>query len=224
MAFSDVRKCGARTRAGGRCEQPSMRNGRCRMHGGKSPTGLAHPRTVTGRYSRDMPTRMLSRFQDAMYDTELLSLREELALITARISERLADLAGEHRPDWDEVTGKVGIIDACIRTGDLAKLEREVEELAALLHGRQGDDAIFRDIRDLIDRRARLVRAETRRLVALKQMLTVEQVIVLAQTIAEVMRRHIKDQATLSAINREFRQILDLPDTSISSVRRSGSA
>jgi hypothetical protein len=81
----------------------------------------------------------------------------------------------------------------------------------------------MREIRDLIDQRARLVSLETRRLVALKQVLTIEQVIVLAQTLADVMRRHIKDQATLSAINREFRQVIDLPDTSISSVRRSGS-
>ncbi len=45
-------KCGAKTRAGGRCKAPAVwnrklnspRNGRCRMHGGLS-TG---PRTVEG--------------------------------------------------------------------------------------------------------------------------------------------------------------------------------
>ncbi|WP_277755316.1 HGGxSTG domain-containing protein [Teichococcus oryzae] len=37
-------RCGARTRAGGVCQQPAMRNGRCRLHGGKS-TG---PRTAEG--------------------------------------------------------------------------------------------------------------------------------------------------------------------------------
>ncbi len=36
--------CGARTRAGGRCGQLAMPNGRCRFHGGLS-TG---PRTVEG--------------------------------------------------------------------------------------------------------------------------------------------------------------------------------
>jgi hypothetical protein len=30
-------RCGARTRAGRPCESPAMSNGRCRMHGGKSP-------------------------------------------------------------------------------------------------------------------------------------------------------------------------------------------
>jgi hypothetical protein len=30
-------RCGAKTRAGAPCRQPAMRNGRCRLHGGKSP-------------------------------------------------------------------------------------------------------------------------------------------------------------------------------------------
>jgi hypothetical protein len=30
-------RCGARTRQGTSCRQPAMPNGRCRMHGGKSP-------------------------------------------------------------------------------------------------------------------------------------------------------------------------------------------
>jgi hypothetical protein len=30
-------RCGARTRSGMPCQSPAMPNGRCRMHGGKSP-------------------------------------------------------------------------------------------------------------------------------------------------------------------------------------------
>jgi hypothetical protein len=42
--YAKAPRCGARTRAGGCCRQPAMRNGRCRMHGGLS-TG---PRTAAG--------------------------------------------------------------------------------------------------------------------------------------------------------------------------------
>jgi hypothetical protein len=54
-------RCGARTRAGGSCQQPAMPNGRCRLHGGKS-TGarteagrerLRHIHTTHGGYGRD---------------------------------------------------------------------------------------------------------------------------------------------------------------------------
>ena len=69
MAFKDAKSCGASTRSGRRCQQQGMRtNGRCKMHGGKTPTGLANPNTRTGKFSRDMPTRLAARFQEAQQD------------------------------------------------------------------------------------------------------------------------------------------------------------
>ena len=44
--------CGAKTRKGGRCRQPAMKNGRCRLHGGKSLSGIQHGRYKHGRYTR----------------------------------------------------------------------------------------------------------------------------------------------------------------------------
>lgn len=44
--LSALKKCGARTRNGGACRSPAMRNGRCRLHGGLS-TG---PKTPEGRH------------------------------------------------------------------------------------------------------------------------------------------------------------------------------
>ena len=43
--FNQAPRCGAHTRSGAGCLQPSMANGRCRLHGGHS-TG---PRTPEGR-------------------------------------------------------------------------------------------------------------------------------------------------------------------------------
>src|ERR1700686_3694447 len=60
-AFHNCAKCGAKTRAGHPCRSPAMKNGRCRMHGGKSTgprteaglerCGQAHRKT--GHYSKD---------------------------------------------------------------------------------------------------------------------------------------------------------------------------
>jgi len=46
--------CGARTRAGGTCKQPAMKNGRCRLHGGKSKSGAAHGQYIHGMRSKEM--------------------------------------------------------------------------------------------------------------------------------------------------------------------------
>lgn len=58
--FHNCARCGAKTRAGHPCRSPAMKNGRCRMHGGKSTgprteAGLERCRQAhrkTGRYSQ----------------------------------------------------------------------------------------------------------------------------------------------------------------------------
>ncbi len=37
LDMQNAQRCGAKTRRGTRCQSPAMSNGRCRMHGGKSP-------------------------------------------------------------------------------------------------------------------------------------------------------------------------------------------
>lgn len=46
-------RCGARTRSGGACQQPAMKNGRCRLHGGKSLRGKAHGRYKHGQWTKE---------------------------------------------------------------------------------------------------------------------------------------------------------------------------
>ena len=60
--FTKAPRCGAKTRKGTPCKGPAMRNGRCRMHGGKStgprtPGGLAKSKKANwkhGFYSEEM--------------------------------------------------------------------------------------------------------------------------------------------------------------------------
>jgi hypothetical protein len=60
-AASHSTRCGARTRHDGHpCKSPAMRNGRCRMHGGKSsgaPLGEKHGRYRTGLYTLETKKR-----------------------------------------------------------------------------------------------------------------------------------------------------------------------
>jgi hypothetical protein len=80
--FHDCARCGAKTRTGQSCKSPAMKNGRCRMHGGRSTgprtqdgllrSGRAHRKH--GRYSkiRIEYARMLSQL------TKCVSLSTEL--------------------------------------------------------------------------------------------------------------------------------------------------
>lgn len=82
-------QCGAKTRSGTPCRMSAMPNGRCRVHGGMTPSGLAHPNTKTGRYSKDIPTRLAAGYQQALSDPDLLQLNDEIRLTDSLMSELL---------------------------------------------------------------------------------------------------------------------------------------
>lgn len=81
-------RCGARTRAGSACQAPAMKNGRCRMHGGKS-TG---PRTEAGLV-RLRAARTVHRGYRAETVAEV---RRQLAIMAElRLALRLLDAGDE---------------------------------------------------------------------------------------------------------------------------------
>jgi hypothetical protein len=93
--------CGAKRRDGQSCQAPAMPNGRCRVHGGTSPAGIAHPLFKHGkrsRYLRDMPRELKAGYSASRKDDELTSIKEELAVQTALIQRRLADLKAQQIP------------------------------------------------------------------------------------------------------------------------------
>jgi hypothetical protein len=83
------------------CQRAPMQNGLCYMHGGATPSGMALPQTTTGRYSKHLPTRMGERYQQALADSELLAMREEVAVIDARLADVLGRVdTGESGHVW----------------------------------------------------------------------------------------------------------------------------
>ena len=61
----------------------------CYHHGGKSLVGPAVNTYRSGRHSRYLPVRMAAKYQEAEHDPELLSLRDEIALVDARLADLL---------------------------------------------------------------------------------------------------------------------------------------
>jgi hypothetical protein len=79
----------------------------CKFHGGKTPVGSAAPGFKHGRYSKVLPTVMAEHYQRAKDDHQWMSLREEIALVDARIGEVLAGAAAAKstrpQPIWEAI-------------------------------------------------------------------------------------------------------------------------
>ena len=100
----------------------------CHYHGGKSLRGIAHPGYKHGRYSKDLPMRMVARYSKALADPELLNLSAEIAIAEARIAELLGKVdAGEAGGLW------LSLRDLVDKAQTALRLERG-EEAARLSH------------------------------------------------------------------------------------------
>ena len=74
------------------------------MHGGKTPRGSALPQTRHGRYSRDLPTRLLARYEESISDPELLNLSAEIAIVDISLSEMLPKFLDSPESYLDRIT------------------------------------------------------------------------------------------------------------------------
>lgn len=94
----------------------------CRVHGGMTPRGHALPQTTHGRYSKDLPTRLLADYEAARTDPDLIAVREELAVAKARGAELLraiADAGNDPRRVaalWTEFFAVVDVVRALSET------------------------------------------------------------------------------------------------------------
>ena len=215
MSLRDVKPCGARTRIGTPCGQPGMRpSGRCRMHGGKTPRGLASPHLVHGRFSRDLPTHLLARFEEALADRDLLSLRQDVALLDALITEKLAEVRDEEvNLDLAPIADLVENIARHVTTWDCTRTKLELDRLQQVISSHQDQARGMREVRALIKEKAAVVAKENRRLAELNQHLTVEQAMVMIRALATSVRQHVMalpdGAATMKAIAGEWREALE---------------
>ena len=214
MSLRDAKPCGARTRIGTSCGQPGMRpSGRCRMHGGKTPRGISNPNTKTGRYSQDLPTRLLGRYQNLMTDDTLLSLRDDIALLGAAIGEELEEIKrAEAEPDLETLIGMAERIAKDWQGWDWTRTDREMADLIEVAKGRRNRQQVMYNVRSLIRDKAALIDQENKLLADRDSMIPLDQVILLMRAIAGVIRREVRDPDTLRAIEAEFTRVVTVAD------------
>ena len=196
--------CGAKNRQGEPCHGPAMANGRCRMHGGMTPGGIASPQFKTGRYSKYLPGRLSERYQEATEDADLLAIREDVALLDARLADVLSRVdTGESGEMWKQLRDQVGLY----RKAKEGERETVLSELFSLIETGLSEIYAWQEVRQLLQERRKLVESERKRLIDMQQMITTEEALLLMKRLSEIVKTHVTDQRTLSAISADFRQL-----------------
>jgi hypothetical protein len=166
---------------------------------------MALPQYKHGRYSKYLPRKVLPAYEEALADGELLSLREEAALLTARVAELLKRLEKSPPPPWKEALRAAARIKAAWPgwegESELAEAFAELDRIVS-----SGTDAArtsektWRELRGVIADKTRTVAAEWKRLCDLKAVLTVEQVMLFVGAILGAARE-LTDPETFRRLN-----------------------
>lgn len=206
----EARRCGAKTRKGTPCRQWAVTGReRCRMHGGRQPRGLAHPLTKTGRFSKDLPTRMLANYQEALADPDVLAMHEELAVLLARIADLLARVdTGESGAHWRGIRQGLADVRRATQRQDTAAAAAALREMERLADLGVADYRAWQEVLTTIELYRRLVDTERRRLEAAQQMITTDRSMLLVAALVDAVRRHVDDRRVLDAIGRELDRLV----------------
>jgi hypothetical protein len=182
--------CAGHNSAGELCEGIAIKGKtKCRKHGGRSLSGMAHPNYKHGRYSRDLLSDMATRVDEARGNPELLSVSDDIALVEARIGEVLRQLGtGESGAAWLALKRTMGEFQGAVTRGDMAGMHQHFQAMQALVKEGSGTARAWEELRRLEETRCKLVQTEMKTLQGLQQMLTVQQhlLLVSAQTDAWV--------------------------------------
>jgi hypothetical protein len=192
-----------------RCNNPAV-NGYdvCRLHGGKTPRGILNGNTKHGRYSKDLPTRLAGRFEDAINDSELGTLKSEIALLDTRIGEMLSNVDTEQYGDiWQRTHDGFHKLKAAINSKDGSLMATALNDMDACIRAGYSDMSTWDNVVKLVEQRRKLTDSERKRLVDLQQMITAEQSILLVGALMRAVKTHVTDKNALSAIANEIRSI-----------------
>lgn len=216
----EVLICGAKTRAGHPCRSTALGPaGRCRVHNGWPLTGTEVGTYKHGRYSKLLPSRLVPRYHASLDDPDLLSLKEEIALIDSRIGD-LTDRvdSGESSMIWDKLNTARNKYLKAMRDDNQEGAVEALNDLLELAGRGKADFAIWKDMENLVKTRKQLVESERKRLVQMNQMITAEQAVVLVSAIVHTLKGVVYDRCDastardiLDAVSADTARLLDRP-------------
>lgn len=198
-------ECGAKRRNGERCKAPAMPNGKCRIHGGKTPTGIALPQTKTGRYSKYLPKALTEQYEQSLADSELLSIRQDIALIDAMVASALPKLeTRESGKAWQTIKKSISELRRAFANEDYGRCLVTVDEMVEVVNDELLYYATEEEIRASLEQRRKLGESEQKRLIAMQQTITAEQAVLLYTALLDSVRRNVTDTHALSSIQADF--------------------
>jgi hypothetical protein len=188
------------------------------MHGGKALKGVNSPNFKHGRHSKYMPEDLLRVYDETSQDTQLLSLRAEIALMDALLAGLLPKLdTGESGKAWDEVKKLIKKARIGYKSENYATLEEAFHDMEDLANQRILHYETHQEIKDTVDTRRKLVETETKISMQHERAIPVEQLMLLMSQVLGVIQAVVTDDKQRYAIGIKLQELISLPSGSTTS-------
>lgn len=209
-AYYNEKICGALTNSYKFCRSSPLPNGRCRFHGGKAAKMEKAGNFKHGGYSKYLPQALMDKYKTATEDEELLSLKDEAALVTARLyelSEKITHTAG--KINYMELLRKYENYKAALRA-NMDSADFLLSDFEATLVSIKEDLRIWDEIALMIDTKRKIVDSEFKKMKAKDQYVEVEKVMLLVGGLMDIVSKEIEgldgvlvDDAIIEKTTRE---------------------
>ena len=186
-------KCNGHNRKGEICGRWAMMGmTKCKYHGGASLKGAASPLLIHGRYSKYLPESLQEKYLIALHDPNLLQLRDDVALMDARLGEMFEKLKqGESGGAWISVSKAFQKLRSARDEGMKAMEFEAMHALEDAIEKGVSDLESWQEIHATVDQRRRLVADEYKVQVNLKQMMSAEKAMSLLAAVVEAIKRAV---------------------------------
>lgn len=194
------------------CAQPALENGACRLHGGLSLAGAAHPNFRHGgrsKYLQYMHGKLAEKYQAATTDPDLISLSAELALTEARIADVLEQMDfTASRARWSAAAQALEQLQAAAKAGRAVDVAAASDRLQQVLRAGAADSDAGAQLSDLTDLKRRLAEGQARIVRDTHQMLSMNQLLTIISQVVDVVSRNVKDPREVSAVVTDLKGLV----------------
>jgi hypothetical protein len=179
-----------------------MDNGRCRIHGGLTPKGVASPHYVHGRRSRYQAAikgDLAKAYKNGLASgDDLLSLKDETALLEARIFELLKSLNTETAIPYGRIVDALWSYEKVRFHRDLEKVDRAFHRLANLIRtgaeAAKSKDETWDQIMDAMHLKVKTSQTELNREVQLETLIPGEKALLIFNAILSITKDTLLDR------------------------------
>jgi len=182
----------------------------CRWHGGRAAIGPRAGNYKHGKYAQSLPLRLAANYEASRNNAELVSLKEEIALVDSHTLELIEQMKndGHSLETWKQLKETLGRYNQTKK--DDAR-ELYLSQMLDLIEKGSRQAAVWSDIYKAVGMRRRLVDTEYRRQVQYGHMLNVEQLMAVIGRLLAIMKQYV-DRDNYARLAGELRQLVHQGD------------